>query len=181
MTGFSLGRIGLCMFALAASAAVSLTAAPATARTFPDDPARIVADGAVAGPTKKTGKGTKVSGFTTGGSNARAISVARRYLGGNPTGHRSQWCADFMNLVEKKVGRKGTGSRSSRSYLAYGKPVSSPQPGDIVVLYRPGGGHVGYFMGWKDGKIELISGNHGRKVGIGTYPKSRVLGFRRPL
>jgi uncharacterized protein (TIGR02594 family) len=82
--------------------------------------------------------------------------------------------------VEKKLGRDGSGSRAAKSYLSYGRRVSSPQPGDIVVLYRPGGGHVGYFMGWKDGKIELISGNHGRKVAIGTYPKSRVLGFRRP-
>lgn len=174
MTGISLGRLGLYVYALATAFAVALTtAAPVSARVLDGDPSAITL-------TYTPGK-TKGSGFTTGISNSRAISIARRYLGGNPTGQRSKWCADFMNLVEKKAGRKGTGSRSSKSFLAYGKPVSNPQPGDIVVLYRPGGGHVGYFMGWKDGKIELISGNHGRKVGIGTYPKSRVLGFRRPL
>ncbi len=160
------------MLAIATVSAVALFAvSPASARIMQGDPSVVAPGGAT--------KGTKSAGFTTGG-NTRAISVARRYMGGNPTGRRSQWCADFMNLVEKKVGRGGTGSRSSKSYLGYGKPVSNPQPGDIVVLYRPGGGHVGYFMGWKDGKIELISGNHGRKVGVGTYPKSRVLGYRRP-
>jgi uncharacterized protein (TIGR02594 family) len=163
------------MFALATASAVAFTAvAPASARIVSGDPSLISPDGVA----PKGGKAA--SGFTGGVSNARAIQVASRYLGGNPTGKRSQWCADFMNLVEKKMGRDGTGSRSSKSYLGYGKPVSSPKPGDIVVLYRPGGGHVGYFMGWKDGKIELISGNHGRKVGVGTYPKSRVLGYRRP-
>ncbi|MCT8970571.1 TIGR02594 family protein [Microbaculum marinisediminis] len=115
---------------------------------------------------------------------APAISIARRYLGGNPTGRRSLWCADFMNLVEREAGRPGTGSRLARSYLGYGRPVSSPRPGDIVVLWRGSqrgrSGHVGYFMGFDGRGVRLISGNHGRKVGIGTYPTARVLGFRRP-
>ncbi|WP_436640030.1 TIGR02594 family protein [Microbaculum sp. FT89] len=173
MTGISLGRLGLHVTALAtASVVASFAVAPASARILDGDPSAVT--------LTFSPKDTKTAGFTTGVGRTQAISVARRYLGGNPTGQRSQWCADFMNLVEKKIGREGTGSRSSKSYLAYGKPVSNPQPGDIVVLARRGGGHVGYFMGWKDGKIELISGNHGRKVGIGTYPKSRVLGYRRP-
>jgi len=171
MTGFTLGRKTTRAAACAAAlvAVVSVSVMPASAR--------LVNDPSVLRPTGAAGAaGTS----TSGGSNAQAISVASRYLGGNPTGQRSRWCADFMNLVEKKMGRDGTGSRTAKSYLGYGKPVSTPKPGDIVVLYRPGGGHVGYFMGYKDGKIELISGNHGRKVGVGTYPKSRVLGFRRP-
>ncbi len=176
MTGNTLVRGGIEMLAIATVSAVALFAvAPASARIIQGDPSVAAPSGVSAG----TATGTKSAGLTTGGS-IRAISVAQRYMGGNPTGRRSQWCADFMNLVEKKVGRDGTGSRSSKSYLGYGKAVSSPKPGDIVVLYRPGGGHVGYFMGWKDGQIELISGNHGRKVGVGTYPKSRVLGYRRP-
>lgn len=175
MIGVLLGRLGLVTIALATASAVAFSAvAPAQARIVDGDPSITV-------PRGGTAKGNTSAGFTTGvKSNAYAVSVAKRYIGGNPTGRRSSWCADFIGLVEKKVGRKGSGSSLAKSYLAYGKPVSSPQPGDIVVLWRPGGGHVGYFMGWKDGKVELISGNHGRKVGIGVYPKSRVLGYRRP-
>lgn len=173
MIGITLRRNDVGALALVTAAAVAaLSAAPAHARLLRDDPSRITVEGA--SQTETSG------GLLSGGSNDRAISISRDYLGGNPTGRGSRWCADFMNLVERKMGRDGTGSRMAKSYLAYGKPVSNPQPGDIVVLTRPGGGHVGYFMGFKDGRIELISGNHGRKVGIGTYPTSRVLGFRRP-
>lgn len=117
-------------------------------------------------------------GGYSGGSNA--ISIARRYLGGNPTGHSRRWCAYFMNFVERKAGRRGTGSGMARSYANYGRRVSNPRPGDIAVLRRRGGGHVGYVMLVSGSKVTLISGNHGRKVGIGTYPRSRVVAFVRP-
>lgn len=113
-----------------------------------------------------------------------AVSIAKRYLGGNPTRRSRLWCAAFMNMVEQKAGRRGTGSDAARSYLSYGQRVSRPRPGDIVVLWRGGpngrSGHVGYFLADEGSHIRIISGNHNRKVGIGTYPKSRVLGYRRP-
>jgi len=118
------------------------------------------------------------SGFSGGGSGA--VAVARRYLGGNPTGRSRLWCAYFMNLVERKLGRSGTGSGMARSYASYGRRVSNPRPGDIAVLRRRGGGHVGYVMSVSGSKVQLISGNHGRKVGIGSYPRSRVIAFVRP-
>lgn len=93
---------------------------------------------------------------------------------------RSLWCADFMNLVEKKEGRKGTNSRSATSFLSYGSKTSSPRPGDIVVLSRRGGGHVGYFVNWGEKGPRILSGNHNNRVAIAEYPKSRVLGYRRP-
>ncbi len=121
------------------------------------------------------------SGTGAGGSgSSAAIAVARRYMGTNPTRYGRRWCAHFMNMVERKVGRSGTGSGLARSYAGYGRRVSSPRPGDIAVLRRKGGGHVGYVTSVSGGKVTLISGNHGRKVGIGTYPRSRVVAFVRP-
>lgn len=117
-------------------------------------------------------------GYRGGGSSA--VAVARRYLGSNPTGRSRLWCAYFMNLVERKLGRPGTGSGMARSYASYGRRVSNPRPGDIAVLRRRGGGHVGYVMSVSGSKVQIISGNHGRKVGIGTYPRSRVVAFVRP-
>jgi len=108
------------------------------------------------------------------------MTVARRYLGGNPTGRSRLWCAHFMNLVERKLGRSRTGSGMARSYASYGRRVSNPRPGDIAVLRRRGGGHVGYVISVSDSKVRLISGNHGRKVGIGSYLRSRVIAFVRP-
>lgn len=118
-------------------------------------------------------------GFGHAGSSA-AIAVARRYMGTNPTGHGRRWCAHFMNMVERKVGRSGTGSGMARSYAGYGRRVSSPRVGDIAVLARKGGGHVGYVLSADGNKVKLLSGNHGGKVGIGSYSRSRVIAFVRP-
>lgn len=123
--------------------------------------------------------GDSASGGRFGG-NARAVSVASRYLGTNPTKRSSRWCAEFMNMMERKMGRSGTGSALAKSFASYGRRVSNPRAGDIAVLSRKGGGHVGYVMSVSGGKVKLISGNHGRKVGIGTYPRSRVIAFVRP-
>lgn len=177
MINLVLGRIGVFVLAVATVlTAVLVTGVPASARIVGGDPSVVSPAGAA--PQGSAAK-QSVSSFG-GGSGTQTLAIARRYIGGNPTGQSSRWCADFMNLVEKKAGRDGAGSRMAKSYLAYGKKISKPQVGDIVVLSRSGGGHVGYFMGWKDGQVELLSGNHGRKVGIGTYPTSRVLGYRRP-
>lgn len=121
-------------------------------------------------------QGTSSSGY----SGSSAVSVASRYLGTNPTKRSRRWCAEFMNMVEKKLGRPGTGSALARSFASYGQRVSSPRPGDIAVMRRKGGGHVGYVMSVSGNKVKLISGNHGRKVGVGTYPRSRVVAFVRP-
>jgi uncharacterized protein (TIGR02594 family) len=115
------------------------------------------------------------------GGFSSSVRVAERYLGSNPTGRASLWCADFVNLVERQVGRAGTGSRSAFSYLRYGHGVSDPQPGDIVVLgRRGGGGHVGYVMSMTPAGPKVISGNHGHQVAIGVYSSSRVVAYRRP-
>ncbi|MGD9869049.1 MAG: TIGR02594 family protein [Hyphomicrobiales bacterium] len=134
------------------------------------------------GSASKTTSSTHGGGFSGGGGGStRAIQIARSYLGTNPTGQGSLWCAHFMNMVEKKAGRSGTGSGLARSYTSYGRRVSSPQPGDIAVVGRKGGGgHVGYVMGVEGGKVTLISGNYNRKVGIGKYSMSSVVAFVRP-
>lgn len=115
---------------------------------------------------------------------ADTLAIARRHLGTNPTGKRSLWCADFANLVERKAGRAGTGSRMARSFLGYGRPVrlADARAGDVVVLGRRGGGHVGYLVSRSGGTVRLISGNacSPRRVCESSYPASRILGIRRP-
>jgi uncharacterized protein (TIGR02594 family) len=93
------------------------------------------------------------------------------------------WCADFMNLVIKKSGSKGTQSRAARSFLDYGKRLDGPRVGAIAIFSRGGrnNGHVGIVRGTDGGGNPIvISGNSGNMVRQSTYPKARVLGYVMP-
>jgi uncharacterized protein (TIGR02594 family) len=97
----------------------------------------------------------------------------------------TKWCAAFVNASLARSGIQGTGKLNARSYLNFGDVVapSKAAKGDIVVLSRGNAweGHVGFFMGYdKDGNVQLLSGNAKNRVGIDTYPASRVIGIRRP-
>lgn len=110
------------------------------------------------------------------GSSTDLIGRASRYIGANarqlglpPT----LWCADFMNML---VGGK---DRRAASYLRRGRPAPYGCVNCVAVTGRRGGGHVGIVKGYDNrGNPILISGNHSRRVGVGTYAKSRVLAYR---
>jgi len=72
---------------------------------------------------------TLVGGESLSGGfgSSNVVADARRYLGGNPTGRGSLWCARFMNMVLQESGYRGTGSDLARSFASYGHRVSGPQ------------------------------------------------------
>ena len=109
------------------------------------------------------------------------VSEARRYIGGNPTGRGSLWCAAFMNLVLQRTGHRVTGSNMARSFASYGQRVAGPQVGAIAVMSRRGGGHVGVVSGLDaKGNVIVISGNHGHRVAESVYPRSRIYAYVLP-
>lgn len=96
---------------------------------------------------------------------------------------KTAWCAAFVNVIERKCGRKGTGKLAARSFLTYGDEVSTPQLGDIVIFKRgklPWQGHVGYYMSQDKNGILVLGGNQSNKVCYKYYAKDALLGFRRP-
>ena len=116
-------------------------------------------------------------------ADANNLSVAKRYVGTNPTGRASLWCATFVNMIERKAGRRGTGSDMARSFITYGTRVSTPRPGDIVVSTRRGGGkgsgHVGIFSHYEKGRPVLVNGNQNGRVGLAP-PPGAVIAIVRP-
>jgi uncharacterized protein (TIGR02594 family) len=110
------------------------------------------------------------------------VAEARRYLGTNPTHRKRLWCAIFMNFILAKLGYAGTNSDAAKSFAYYGHRLSEPQVGAIAVLTRgKRGGHVGVVSGIDaNGNPIIISGNHNRRVGIGVYPRSRVITYVMP-
>lgn len=124
--------------------------------------------------------GASMSGGFGGGSGL--VSEARRYLGGNPTGRGSLWCARFMNMVLQKTGHQGTGSDMASSFARYGTRVSGPQVGAIAVMSRGGrGGHVGIITGIDaQGNPIMISGNNGNRVREAPISRGRIYAYVMP-
>lgn len=123
--------------------------------------------------------GMAASGGFGGGSGL--VSEARRYLGGNPTGRGSLWCARFMNMVLQHTGHQGTGSDMASSFARYGTRVSGPQVGAIAVMGRRGGGHVGIITGIDaQGNPIMISGNNGNRVREAPISRGRIYAYVMP-
>ncbi|MET4798421.1 TIGR02594 family protein [Bradyrhizobium sp. LB11.1] len=123
--------------------------------------------------------GAGVSGGFGGGSGL--VSEARRYIGGNPTGRGSLWCARFMNMVLQRTGHQGTGSDMASSFARYGTRVSGPQVGAIAVMGRRGGGHVGIITGIDaQGNPIMISGNNGNRVREAPISRGRIYAYVMP-
>jgi uncharacterized protein (TIGR02594 family) len=122
--------------------------------------------------------GTAMSG---GFGSSGLVSEARRYLGGNPTGRGSLWCARFMNMVLEHTGHHGTGSDMASSFANYGQRLSGPQVGAIAVMGRRGGGHVGIITGIDaQGNPIMISGNNGNRVREAPISRGRIYAYVIP-
>ena len=119
--------------------------------------------------------------MSAGFGSSNVVDEARRYIGGNPTGRGSLWCARFMNMVLQRAGYRGTGSDLARSFASYGQRVSGPQVGAIAVMGRRGGGHVGIISGIDaDGDPIMISGNNGNRVREAPVSRSRIYAYVMP-
>ncbi|NEU96579.1 TIGR02594 family protein [Bradyrhizobium uaiense] len=124
-----------------------------------------------------TGGVSTAGGFGSSG----IVATARRYLGGNPTGRSSLWCARFMNMVLQQTGHHGTGSDMASSFAKYGTRVSGPQVGAIAVMGRRGGGHVGIITGVDaKGNPIMISGNSSHRVRETPVSRGRIYAYVMP-
>jgi uncharacterized protein (TIGR02594 family) len=134
--------------------------------------------GVAANSTLTPTGGAMASSFGSSG----IVAEARRYVGGNPTGRGSLWCARFMNLVLQHSGYRGTGSDMASSFANYGQRVSGPQVGAIAVMSRGrGGGHVGIITGIDaSGNPIMISGNNGNRVKEAPISRGRIYAYVMP-
>jgi len=115
------------------------------------------------------------------GGGSSLVMEARHYLGGNPTGRGSLWCARFMNMVLQRTGHHGTGSDMASSFAHYGHRVSGPEVGAIAVMGRRGGGHVGIITGVDaHGNPIMISGNNGNRVREAPISRGRIYAYVMP-
>lgn len=93
------------------------------------------------------------------------------------------WCAGFANAMLERAGYAGSKSLAARSFLNWGKKLSRPKMGCIVVFKRGNSswqGHVGFYAGETKKYIYVLGGNQRNEVNVSRYPKSKFLGYRWP-
>ena len=103
------------------------------------------------------------------------IMRARTFLGTNPTGRHSLWCGAFMAMVAPSAARHIRNPNLARNWASL--PHTYPHVGAIAVFARGRGGHVGLITEIRGNYLIVISGNHGHRVAIGKYPRSRVIAY----
>ena len=93
------------------------------------------------------------------------------------------WCAAFANWVCKTSGVEYSGKLNARSFIKIGQEVSTPEIGDLVILWRQSPsswkGHVGFFIRETKEHIYVLGGNQSNQVCIAPYPKKRLLAYKR--
>lgn len=92
------------------------------------------------------------------------------------------WCAAFVGAMLKRAGKTPSGSLMARSYLDWGKALSEPRLGCVVVFKRgkPPSGHVAFYLGHTSAYVRVLGGNQSDAVTIQNYRKDAVLGYRWP-
>lgn len=111
------------------------------------------------------------------------------------TDDETPWCASFVNWVLIRAGYRGTNSARARDWLAWGRPLTVPQPGAVVVLHRKGGGrrrdgatgsssgfHVAFFISTTGTHVRLLGGNQSDQVKETNFALAAydVRGYRWP-
>lgn len=106
------------------------------------------------------------------------LNVARRYVGSRKfTGKPGPWCRDALNAWMARAGyHLRNTSRRAIDAVSLGSRVSSPRPGDLVVMRH----HVTIFAGYGGRGIIGLGGNQMRgHVGYSSYPPRRVVAYVR--
>lgn len=91
------------------------------------------------------------------------------------------WCALFVNAVFFECGMAGTGTLRARDWLTWGDDIGRPPAlGAVLVFERPGGGHVGFYVGETAEAYRVLGGNQGDAVSLAWIAKARCIGVRWP-
>lgn len=94
-------------------------------------------------------------------------------------------CAAFVGSKLKRAGMAYLETLTARDYLKCGTPVDDPRPGDLVIFWRnsPSSweGHVAFVDSVTAKTVRALGANQGNKVSVANFPRSQVLGFRRPV
>ncbi len=89
------------------------------------------------------------------------------------------WCGLFMGVVAKRAGYPfGQRILSALEWRNWGAPAT-PSLGCVLVFQRPGGGHVGIYVGEDRDTYHVLGGNQKDQVSIARVEKTRLVAARK--
>ena len=95
------------------------------------------------------------------------------------------WCGLFMAFVairgQKHVPMKSFDILRALKWTAFGEPADEAMLGDVLVFKRPGGGHVGMYIGEDSKFYHVLGGNQSNMVCVTRLEKTRLIAIRRPI
>lgn len=100
------------------------------------------------------------------------------------TGDDIPWCGLFVaHCVGATLPAEVMPSNplSALAWGTFGSPLKEGRVGAVVVFKRPGGGHVGFYVGEDATAIHVLGGNQSDAVTVTRVAKSRLVGFRWPV
>jgi uncharacterized protein (TIGR02594 family) len=91
------------------------------------------------------------------------------------------WCGLFMAVVAHRAG-KDVPSKPlwALNWARWGQDSGQPELGDVLVFVRPGGGHVGLYVGEDGIAYHVLGGNQSDAVSIARINKERLRACRAP-
>lgn len=96
------------------------------------------------------------------------------------------WCAVWMNRIALVMGWPLSDSGDkydllrAASFKTWGQAMRIPAVGAVMVFARPGGGHVGLYLGERPDAYYVLGGNTSNSVRAAWIPKDRLIAQRWP-
>jgi len=91
------------------------------------------------------------------------------------------WCGLVMAYICKMAGKEPQADPLwALNWSKWGVPAKEPMLGDILTFKRPGGGHVGLYVGEDPKAYHVLGGNQGNAHSITRIAKERMFMARRP-
>lgn len=117
-------------------------------------------------------------------SDPTILSWAKRlggWIASYYTDDDTPWCGLFIgNLIATTLPNEPLPSNplSALAWGKFGRALSKPSLGAIMTFRRPGGGHVGIYVGEDATHYHVLGGNQGNKVSITRVEKNRLDAIR---
>jgi uncharacterized protein (TIGR02594 family) len=106
---------------------------------------------------------------------AKEVGLTRVY-----TADSIPWCGLFMAVVAKRAGKSWPSTPLwALSWSKFGERAGQPRLGDVLTFIRPGGGHVGLYIGEDRDAYHVLGGNQSDAVTITRIAKTRLQQARR--